>query len=198
MATRLVLLLLLLLCVVLVGATAAGATGPDTRRMVLGLGDLPSGFGVTSAYYADDKRAAKEDSTPLSSFVRWGRITGYEVDFEQGGLLSELITSSASLYRTAHGAHLSIVDSARRTLRKQSQGTTVTPLSTDGRIGREIRFYKLTRTQDKLTVVAYALLWRETNVKAVVQVIGFGLTDPSLAIQLARKQEARIVRALHG
>src|SRR5581483_3478349 len=78
-------LVVVTLCLVLVGASAASAGGPDTKHMVLTLSDLPAGFSVTKAYYDDNKRAAKEGSTPLSSFVTWGRVTGYEADFEKGG-----------------------------------------------------------------------------------------------------------------
>ena len=44
-------------------------------------------------------------------------------------------------------------------------------------------------------MVTYGVVWREGRVKGAVLVAGLGLDDPALAIQLARKQEARILRS---
>jgi hypothetical protein len=183
---------LLLACLALASATSASAASPNTKRMVLTLSDLPAGYSLSKAYYANNERAAKEDSTPLASFVAWGRITGYEADFDKSGLAE--IVSSSSLYRTARGAHLSLADSTHRVASKPSKGMKFTRLSTGGRIGQETFFYKITTTKKR--EVAYAVQWREQNVKAALLFAGLGLTDPALVIRLARKQEARIRRAL--
>ena len=197
---------LLALALVATTAPAAGATltsssanapVPDTKPMALALSDLPVGFAVTEAHYVDNKRASKERSVPLSTYVTWGRVTGYEASFDNGKGPTKFmeIESGIGWYRTPHGAHLSLLDSVRRSASKSA----VTRLSTAPSIGQETYFFKATFKVKKRTFVSHALVWRENRVNALTEVVGgIGRADQTLAIQLARKQEARILKAPRG
>ena len=174
--------------------SSANAPVPDTKPMALALSDLPAGFAVTEAHYVDNKRASRESSVPLSTYVTWGRVTGYEASFNNGKGPEKFmeIASGINSYRTPHGARLSMLDSIRRNASKPA----VTRLSTAPSIGQETYFFKATFKVKKRTFVAYDLVWRENRVNALTEVVGgIGRADQTLAIQLARKQEARILKA---
>ena len=159
----------------------------DPKRMVLRLSDLPTGFALDHAYYADNVRAAKESQTPLALLVRWGRINGYQVDYARAGNRGILhVRSVASRYGTAKGA----ADSLHYAFSEAGRVFTGT------RIGTESRMYTATVNSQAVPVVGYAVFWRSRTVKAGIVAAGVkGTVRATDAVALARKQQARIAIA---
>ena len=86
----------------LIGAAAAAT--PDPARLVLRKTDLPKGYSVLRANTGRVTNAAAAQGDPelTRGFAAWGRIKGYNVEWDGG--LAGAISSSAELFRTARGA----------------------------------------------------------------------------------------------
>jgi hypothetical protein len=175
-------------------ATAAfAATAPDTKQMVLRLQDAPAGFERTKGRYVSNKQAAAETQVP-KDYVKLGRITGYEAEFQKGGLVGLLqITSSSSTYKTARGAHDSLLGSA-------AGAEKATPrfrrLALGGSLGHEARLYKTTITNNGTKIDVVSLIWRYKNIYSALFTGGIsGSFDPAVVVALGRKQQARILKA---
>jgi hypothetical protein len=91
-----------LVVLAVLGATAAGS--PDPARLVLRTGDLPKGYSILRANTGPvtNAAAAQGNAEIKRSFTVWGRITGYNVEWDGG--LAGAISSSAELFRTPGGA----------------------------------------------------------------------------------------------
>jgi hypothetical protein len=186
--------LLIAIGVTAVAATAAfAATAPDTKQMVLRLQDAPAGFERTNGRYVSNKQAAAETQVP-KDYVKLGRITGYEAEFQKGGLVGLLqITSSSSTYKTARGAHDSLLGSA-------AGAEKATPrfrrLALGGSLGHEARLYKTTITNNGTKIDVVSLAWRYKNIYSGLLAGGIsGSFDPAVVVALGRKQQARILAA---
>jgi hypothetical protein len=186
--------LLIAIGVTAVAATAAfAATAPDTKQMVLRLQDAPAGFERTKGRYVSNKQAAAETQVP-KDYVKLGRITGYEAEFQKGGLVGLLqITSSSSTYKTARGAHDSLLGSA-------AGAEKATPrfrrLALGGSLGHEARLYKTTITNNGTKIDVVSLIWRYKNIYSALLTGGIsGSFDPAVVVALGRKQQARILKA---
>jgi len=188
--------LLIVIGVTAVAATAAfAATTPDTKQMVLRLQDAPTGFERTRGRYVSNKQAAAETQVP-KDFAKLGRITGYQAEFGKGGLVGLLqISSSSSTYKTARGAHDSLLISA-------AGAEKATPrfrrLALGGSLGHEARLYKTTITDNGTKIDVVSLVWRYKNIYSALLAGGVsGTFDPAAVVALGRKQQARI-RAAAG
>jgi hypothetical protein len=186
--------LLLAVAVIALGTTAAsGASAPDTKRMVLRLQDAPAGFEQTLGRYVSNKQAAV-GSQVKKDYAKLGRITGYEATFEKSGLTGLLqINSSSSIYKTARGAHDSLLASA-------AGAEKATPrfrrLSLGGSLGHEARLYKATLTNEGTKIDIISVVWRYKTVFSTVIAGGIsGTFDPAQVVGLARKQQGRALAA---
>jgi hypothetical protein len=186
------------LAVIVVGTANAASTSADPKAMVLRLADLPAGFGVTGGHYVSNVRAAREsDGVTVADYRRWGRVSGYERAFTRqafAGLAQ--VESSASIYKSAHGAAESLHDSFRAAARPHD-GLRFKRLSTGGPIGHESRFYTLRKKSGSITVDVYVVLWRYGTVRAGVTGGGVaGTVVPEQVMVQARKQQRHIKAAL--
>jgi hypothetical protein len=178
-------------------AAATHAANADPKSMVLTLADLPTGFAVDNAYYADNKRAAKESAVQeLADFVKWGRVNGFDRDFSRNATTGVLFVSAdASTYTKPAGAVASLHDSFQIEGRTEKfNGSSVTfkrvPM---GRVGNEARMFTAKVTTQGVPAVFYGVIWRSGSVVASVLIGGVeGSVKPSQAVQLATKQQARI------
>jgi hypothetical protein len=178
-------------------AAATHAANADPKSMVLTLADLPTGFAVDKAYYADNKRAAKESAVQeLADFVKWGRVNGFDRDFSRNATTGVLFVSAdASTYTKPAGAVASLHDSFQIDGRTEKfNGSSVTfervPM---GRVGNEARMFTAKVTTQGVPAVFYGVIWRSGSVVASVLIGGVeGSVKPSQAVQLATKQQARI------
>ena len=121
---------------------------------------------------------------------------GYEVVFTrrtgslQDGPLE--VQSSATVYRSARGAHDALVDTARRRL-----PVGYVPLQLGFSVGEEARQWVRQGEAGVGTVLQYLLLWREHGVVASIVITGrVGVVSAADVAPLARRQEARIRAAL--
>jgi hypothetical protein len=177
-----------------VPAATAAHQVVDTKRMVLQLADVPTGFERTKGRYVSNQQAAKE--SPGKNYAKLGRLTGYEADFKRSGSRIVgvlLITSSASVYKTARGASASLAAS------KQSARKARPPfrrLSLRTRLGNEAAMYVTTTRENGFKVEVYSIVWRSRNIFAAIIVGAFASTaDPTQAVALAQKQQRRIAAA---
>jgi hypothetical protein len=175
-------------------ATAAfAATAPDTKQMVLRLQDAPAGFERSSGRYVSNKQAAAETQVK-KDYAKLGRITGYEAEFQKSGIVGLLqITASSSTYKTARGAHDSLLISA-------AGAEKATPrfrrLALGGSLGHEARLYKTTITNNGTKIDVVSLAWRYKNIYSGLLAGGIsGSFDPAVVVALGRKQQARILAA---
>jgi hypothetical protein len=162
---------------------AASTAEVDPSRLVLRHADVPAGFQVD----ADDTgvrtnaREAKSEPRFKTLLQRWGRVTGYEVEFDRA---DASIGSRADVLRTAKGAE-QMLDWYLLEVRKIGiRGFIRTQLE----LGDEGWMYR-SRTPAQFTIVT----WRSGRVFA-----GLGTTGLTNARTraLAQKQQRRIAAAL--
>ncbi len=199
---RRLILLIVLTAVAAAAAATAFAAAPDTKRMVLRLGDLPAGFSLVKSYSVDNALAVKQSkSTTAADFQRWGRITGYEADFSRVAITGLIvINSNVGLYKTSVGARDSLRDSfatATKPNRFDGQLITFKRVSIGSSLGQEARMYTAQLSGPGINVTLFAVVWRYKTVKASLLTGGLqGTVDAKDAATLAKKQQARIVAAL--
>jgi len=92
-----------LLVGLLVLSSPAGAASVDPSTLVLRPSDVPSGFRVDRSQTGvrTNEREARNDPRLPALFRRWGRVTGYEIEFDRAGAL---INSRADVFRSDRGA----------------------------------------------------------------------------------------------
>jgi hypothetical protein len=171
----------------------------DPARLVLRLGDLPAGFHAARARVVDNAAAAKDGPVSLATFERWGRLSGYEADFDREAALSDFfkgaisVESSSNVYSSSAGAERSF-NSARAACSKPP----ITRLSTGGaRLGQESVLCAFTRKSKGYRFQVFAIEWRRGPVKAGLIAAGIkGGISPTEALALAQKQDQLIARNL--
>jgi hypothetical protein len=160
--------------------------------MVLRLSDVPTGFELTKGRYISNREAtAGNPSHP--DYGRMGRLNGYEATYDKaGGIFGMLeVVSTASIYRTAAGAHTSF--QAGSVGVESSRSPRFHRLSVGDVLGAESRLYKTTTKQNGTSVVVYAVVWRAGTVNSSILAAGIaGTVDPSDIVALAKKQVRRI------
>lgn len=82
---------------------AAAAAGLDPSALVLQRADVPAGFRVDRAQTGLRTNAREAQFGPQlpALFRRWGRLTGYQVEFDRDG---QTIASRVDVFRSASGA----------------------------------------------------------------------------------------------
>ena len=182
-----------------IGAAASDAASrPDPAALVLRQADVGR---VYAAQGAPVGNADAAQGAPLgfrAKLARWGRLGGYEVDFRRrvrpGGLQEGplAISSSASVYRGASGAHGAFVYAGRHLVPRG-----YAPLALGFAIGEEAKQWVGEGESGVGTVLRYVLIWRDRTVDASIVVTGrVGVVSAFDIAPLARRQEARIRVAL--
>ena len=164
---------------------SAGAGTVDPAALVLRGADLPHGYDVLRANTGrvSNADAAQGNRALARSFALWGRLTGYNVEYE-GGFAGN-IASSVDLFRRLQGAKAylrwSVAVSPSRT------GLTFRPLPNGP--GDEAFFARKSFGGPPWVIV----LWRFRGVFASASADTIGLKR---TLALARVQQRRIAAAL--
>src|SRR5262245_13289995 len=92
--------------------THATMLAPDTdpRSFVMDSADLGSGFRLNSDQSGPRTNEAAQSRDDVTRYQQWGRVTGYNAQFERESSIlaslsgSALVVQAVSLYRTPQGA----------------------------------------------------------------------------------------------
>jgi hypothetical protein len=161
----------------------ASAAGLDPQVLVLHQGDLPSGFlpDRQRTGLRTNEREARDYPVLRPKFREWGRVTGYQAEFDRG---SASIAARVDVFRKDAGARR-LLDFFDLEVRK---GGVSGVKRSSVRIGTQARVY-WTSPPVAFTVVA----WSDGRVFAVVFAQGVTRTR---VVGLARVQERQIAAAL--
>jgi hypothetical protein len=178
-----------------VATVSAAAAAPPAASLVLRRADLGPGYTGRGAHVGNADAARGTPPGFGAKLARWGRVSGYEVDFTrpadpgtlQDGPLE--VKSSASVYRSEPGAGAAFA---------YARGHLVpggyVQLALGFAVGEEARQWV---SEGVGTMLRYVLIWREHNVDAAITVAGrVGVVSAADLAPLARRQEARIRAAL--
>jgi hypothetical protein len=169
----------------LVLAIPAGAASVDPKTLVLARSDLPAGYRLDrdESGLRTNERESKDGREARELVVRSGRITGYEATW---GKREITLDSRADLCRRSSGARI-LFDFVVQEMRKSGiKGLRRAPAG----VGADSWIYSGGDAQ----VSGFALVvWRYDRVFAGI--VGVGLSR-TLGLELARKQQRRIARAL--
>ena len=176
--------LLLASIVVLLLALPASAGEVDPRTLALRQADVPAGYRLDpdGSGPRTNESEAKSDRRLAGLFRRWGRITGYETEYDRQ---EATITSRADLYRSSEGARLVMAWFVAEAKKSGIKGLRRSP----ARIGAEGWLYGAKPASSAFNLV----VWRHDRVFAGVVSLGVAQA-PTLA--LARVQQRRIAAAL--
>jgi hypothetical protein len=165
-------------------AAVAWASRPDPKHLVLQLADLPTGFSVKKAHYESIAQAAKDDSTPLSTFKQYGYVVGYEAEYTRDAIE---IDSVVAIYRDKAGPSWGLQKTGDAC---REHGKL---LSVGARIGDDAVLCSVASTSGVTHVQAYALSWRDRRFRGTVLLAGIaGGVSPNQAVKLAKLQQARM------
>jgi hypothetical protein len=176
-------LALLLVSLALTAPAAASTAELDPSSLVLREADVPAGFAVDREQTGLRANAREEKNDPRlrSLLVRWGRVTGYEVEFDRKGAT---IGSRADVLRTGRGARqmLEWYGLEARKVGVQAFVRSQVELGDEG-------WAYTARRVPSFTIV----MWRSGRVFAGVGTLGL---SKSRTLTLARAQQRRIEAAL--
>jgi hypothetical protein len=187
-----------LACAIALSAVAGAAHTPPPSALVLHRADLGRAYTGHGVAVSNSDVARGAPVGFAGKLARWGRVDGYEVDFTralsatglQDGPL--IVTSTASVYRTAGGARASIAYANRRLV-----PTGYVPLALGFRVGRQARQWVRQGASGVGAVLQYVVSWREQTVDASIVLTGrVGVVSAADIAPLALRQDARIRRAL--
>lgn len=166
-------------------ALPAGAASIDPRTLVLARSDLPTGYRLArdESGLRTNEQESKDSREARELVVRSGRLTGYETTWGKRGIM---VQSRADLCRRPSGARI-LFDFVVQEMRKSGiKGLRRAPAG----VGAESWIY----SGGDSRVSGFALVvWRYDGVFAGI--VGIGLSR-TLALDLARKQQRRIAKAL--
>jgi hypothetical protein len=165
----------------LVASAAAGTVDP--RTLVIRPGDVPAGYRLDRSESGLRTNAveARENAEMAPLFRRWGRVTGYQLIFEQG---ERTIEARTDLFGTSSGAGQMLAWSEQRARQARVRGLGRARAD----IGREGWIFWITAQWTETYVY-----WRFGTAWSAVG--GRGLTKGQ-ALALARIQQRRIAAAL--
>lgn len=183
------------------GDLLPGQTKPsiynDASLFVLHADDVPTEYtvdvqntrGVTNA----DTAKGRGDAY-LRQIKSWGRITGYGAGWIPSAEAVQKeplqIQSSASTFETVGGASDAFAQGV-----KETAGLKVEPLEMSETVGDESRMWVATiATESGGNLTIYELAWRSGRILATLAVATRGEIKADGAIDVAKKQQARIVR----
>ncbi len=168
----------------LVAAASASAAEVDPQLLVLRQADVPAGFALDRdrSGLRTNESESKGDRRLPGLLKRWGRVTGYETEYDHG---EGTLTSRADLFRKAEGSRLMmayVVDEA-----KTSGIKGIRPLPV--RIGSGGWLYGGGSGAGAFNLV----IWRHQRVFAGL--VAFGVQKGRM-LGLARAQQRRIASAI--
>jgi hypothetical protein len=171
-------------CLLLLAAVPASAAHVDPHALVLHRADVPNGFELDrdDSGLRSNESEAKGDRRLPGLFRRWGRVTGYEMEFDRRETAAT-IRSRADLFRTPEGPELMmayVVEEAKKSGIKGLRRSSV-------RIGAGGWLYGGGSGAFNLVV------WRHRRVFAGL--VAFGVQKGRM-LALARAQQRRIAAAL--
>jgi hypothetical protein len=172
--------------------------------MVLQPSDLPPGFAVDRAATGTVTNAdlvRERGRTNAIKIHRWGRLTGYKAFFRQRdpakGALPGVFGFGAGvvLFRTASGAHASLVDRSSGCTRK----FTVIPLAGHQPVGPDTLVCTIGKELGRVHARVFLVQWRNGRAAGGVYVVAAeGAVTPLTALIGARKQNRRMAAQLRG
>jgi hypothetical protein len=171
-------------------ALAAGRANPkpkvpDPKVMVVRLGDLPHGFvKAAGSGYVTNAKAQATEARKGEDFTSLGRMNGYEESlrgFTQGGQVT--VASSATVFRTADGAHRAL-----GFIERDAADPTRYAALPAVRLGAEARLYQL-----EGVAFTYLIAWRSGSVLSTVVVGGAQSGD---AVRLGKRQQGYVAAAV--
>jgi hypothetical protein len=191
--------------VALVALTVGGAVqaadveagAKDPSRMVVQLSDLAAGFETATRRARPNATVAKETGVPLTTLIGWGRIDGFQAEYDRSvdpaspphGAAT--VSAAASTYRTAKGLARAYRASVERIARTRSPRYVSRALP--ARLGDAAQLWETRFVQDGITVVLFTVVWRTAGTLSNVAVAGVaGRLSAADALVIARKQDARV------
>jgi hypothetical protein len=180
-----------------VAAVSPAAATPQPATLVLRSSDLGPGYTARGVRVGNADAVRGAPPGFAAKLTRWGRVTGFEVDFTRPARQATLqdgpleVRSSASVYRSATGARAAFAYA-----RGHLVPNGYVPLALGFAVGEEARQWV---SGDLGTMLRYVLIWRERTVGAAIVVTGrVGVVSAADLAPLARRQEARIRAALRA
>lgn len=165
------------------------------KALVLQLSDLPIGFDIQGGRYVSNDELKQGD--PPKDYSKLGRLTGYDVAFSTlavGDITA--VESFASIYKSGAGARDSFVLSLAQA-RKHGR-VKFFPITHGASLGSDAQLYLTTSTGSGTKIDLYVVAWHHGTVFAEVVGAGrSGTVDPNGVVALAKKQEARIEKAVN-
>jgi len=176
--------LLAIAAALLLAVPASAATAVDPHALVLRQADVPVGFVLDrhGSGLRSNESEAKGDRRLRGLIKRWGRVTGYETEYDRR---ETTLTSRADLFRSADGARLVLayfVEEAKKSGIKGLRRSTV-------RIGAGGWLYGEGSGSGAFNLV----IWRHQRVFAGL--VAFGIQKGRM-LGLASAQQRRIAAAL--
>jgi hypothetical protein len=180
-------------------AHAAGshAAAKDPAQLVVQLSDLPTGFTATSRRTRPNATVAKETGVPLATLTGWGRIGGFQAEYDRSvdpaapPRGAATVSAAASTYRTAKGLQQAYVASVKR-IAETPAARNVARAAPTG-LGDGAKLWEARLKQDGVSVVLYTVVWRRAGTLSHVAVAGVaGRLTAADALAIARKQDARV------
>lgn len=176
----------MLVLAVAAAVLAAPAVSADVKphALVLQQADVPSGFRLDrdGSGLRTNEAEAKGDIRLKGLFRRWGRVTGYETEYDRR---ESMVGSRADLLRSSEGARLMMTWFSNEARKLGVKGLRRSPV----RIGEEGWLYGARTGSSDFNLV----VWRHDRVFAGIVVLGIGKTQ---TLAFARLQQRRIVAAL--
>jgi hypothetical protein len=188
---RLILLGLATVAMLTLVGTSSAATRANPRTLVLGLHDLPSGFGIQTTTNYTIQGAASDGGVTVPQLRKWGYVAAYEIDFARikevpktaRGIFG--VFSFANTFASTAGAHGRWAQRAKDCKRYKALTGT--------KIGDASRFCSGTITVASRVVQAYFVIWTHGNAFETLIAYGNkGRVAPSEALTLAKRQDARL------
>jgi hypothetical protein len=187
----------------LLAAPAVAASGPAPSRMVLRASDLPPGFlvvrGETGPYTNSD--VVRDFGPSLEPKLRrWGRVTGYRAlyrqrDIKKGSLPGVIeFGASATLYRSARGAHAALADRAAGC---RNRTFTIIGLGGHRPVGSDTLVCTRGTRIGTARARIFLVQWRNRRATGGVYVEAFeGAVTPVAALTGVREQNRRMTAEL--
>ena len=165
-------------------AVPASAAQIDPAELVLRQTDVPAGFELDrdGSGLRTNESEAKGDRRLTGLLERWGRVTGYETEYDHR---EATLTSRADLFRAAEGAGLMMAYVIEDAKKSGIKGLRRSPV----RIGAQGWLYGGGSGSGAFNLV----IWRDRRVFAGI--VAFGVPKARM-LALSRAQQRRIAAAL--
>ncbi|MGZ4397180.1 MAG: hypothetical protein ACXVZ1_02075 [Gaiellaceae bacterium] len=183
-------------CLAVTALLASAAVAASAKSYVLQLSDLGPGFKVEKTVVLTNAVTASDGSVTVAQLKKWGRVTGYEVDygFEAASTRTKgpiAVNAKVNLYRKVAGAGAAWKASLKYA--KAHLGTIGGKSLRSPRIGDESWAFSYEMTTSGLRLTAYLYTWRVGTRSAALMAAGLkGKISQRDAQALVVKQLARM------